>query len=380
VPAAVKEIVFSNLRSVMRNEMELEAIIEDYLNGKLTVEEREAFERLRASDPQVDHKVVAHKVFLDSLKDYAANARLKETLDHIHADIDVDGLSEQYKPHPSYIVNLWRKNKSAFAVAASFLVLTFVSIYSIQHSTKQNGSYEMMRRELVKIQNSQNRLIRNVNSKNKAESPASSPAQFGGTGFALSANGYLCTNFHVIDKADSIYVQNSRGDSYKVKIVYQDPQYDLAILKIVDTAFQPLSTLPYKLKKFNSGMGEHVYTLGYPKDDVVLGEGYLSSNTGFGGDSLSYQVDIRVNPGNSGGPLLDNEGNVIGVISAKESLVDGAAYAIKSKYILDALRAIPQDSLGRTVAMNKKNPLQGLIRTRQIEKIQDFVFMIKVYN
>ncbi len=364
----------------MRNEMDLEAIIEDYLNDKLTVEEREAFEKLRASDPQVDHKVVTHKVFLDSLNEYSSNARLKETLNNLHADIDVEGLSEQYKPHPSYVVNLWRKNKSAFAVAASFLVLAFVSIYSIQHSTKQNGSYEMMRRELVKIKNSQNRLIRNVNSKNKAESPAARPAQFGGTGFALTANGYLCTNYHVIDKADSIYVQNSRGDSYKVKVVYQDPQYDLAILKIVDTAFQSLSTLPYKLKKFNSGMGEHVYTLGYPKDDVVLGEGYLSSNTGFGGDSLSYQVDIRVNPGNSGGPLLDNEGNVIGVISAKESQVDGAAYAIKSKYILDALRAIPQDSLGRTVAMNKKNPLQGLIRTRQIEKIQDYVFMIKVYN
>jgi serine protease Do len=237
-----------------------------------------------------------------------------------------------------------------------------------------------MRRELVKIQNSQNRLIRNVNSRNKENNLPVNPAQFGGTGFALTSNGYLCTNFHVIDKADSIYVQNSKGDSYKVKVVYQDPQYDIAILKIVDKGFAPLANLPYKLKKFNSGMGEHVYTLGYPKDDAVLGEGYLSSNTGFGGDSLSYQVDIRVNPGNSGGPLLDNQGNVIGVISAKESQVDGAAYAIKSKYILDALRAIPQDSLGANVAMNRKNGLQGLIRSKQIEKIQDYVFMIKVYN
>ncbi|MDB5019506.1 MAG: Protease Do, partial [Pedobacter sp.] len=132
--------------------------------------------------------------------------------------------------------------------------------------------------------------------------------------------------------------------------------------------------------KMSAGMGEHVYTLGYPKDDAVLGEGYLSSNTGFGGDSLSYQVDIRVNPGNSGGPLLDNQGNIIGIISAKESQVDGAAYAIKSKYILEALRAIPQDSLENNVALNKKSSLQGLIRTKQIQKMQDYVFMIKVYN
>lgn len=364
----------------MRNEIELEELIEDYLNGRLSESEARAFELRRAQDPQLDHKVVAHKLFLESLSDFGTQSSLKDKLNNIHSTIDVDALTEDLKPHPSFIVNLWRKNKSAFAVAASFLVLTFVSIYSISHSSKQNGSYEMMRRELVKIQNSQNRLIRNVNSSNKAAKAPVNPAQFGGTGFALTSNGYLCTNYHVIDKADSIYVQNSKGDSYKVKVVYQDPQYDLAILKIVDSQFTSLNTLPYKLKLNNAGMGEHVYTLGFPKDDAVLGEGYLSSNTGFGGDTLSYQVDIRVNPGNSGGPLLDNQGNVIGVISAKETSIDGAAYAIKSRYVLEALRAIPQDSLGNTVKVNKKNPLQGLHRTEQIEKIQDHVFMIKVYN
>lgn len=364
----------------MRNEIELEVLIEDYLNGRLTEEEVRAFELKRAQDPQLDHKVVAHKMFLESLESYGTRRSLKDKLNKIHSTIDVETLSEELRPHPSFIVNLWRKNKSAFAVAASFLVLTFVSIYSISHSSKQNGSYEMMRRELVKIQNSQNRLIRNVNSNNQAAKAPVNPAQFGGTGFALTSNGYLCTNYHVIDKADSIYVQSSKGDSYKVKVVYQDPQYDLAILKIVDSQFTALNTLPYKLKLNNAGMGEHVYTLGFPKDDAVLGEGYLSSNTGFGGDTLSYQVDIRVNPGNSGGPLLDNQGNVIGVISAKETSIDGAAYAIKSKYVLEALRAIPQDSLGATVKVNKKNPLQGLHRTEQIEKIQDHVFMIKVYN
>lgn len=378
MPATVKEIVFSSI--MMRDEIELEARIEDYLNGRLSPEQSRAFEQLRAEDPVVDQKFVTHKLFLDSLKGFSQDLQLKDRLNRIHADIEVEKIAAEYKPHPSFIVNLWRKNNSAFAVAASFLILAFISIYSIQHSSKQNGSYEMVRRELVKIQNSQNRLIRNVNSKNKTERLPINPAQFGGTGFALTSNGYLCTNFHVVNNADSIYVQNSKGEAYKVKVVYQDPQYDLAILKIVDKDFAPLANLPYKLKKLNSGMGEHVYTLGYPKDDAVLGEGYLSSNTGFGGDSLSYQVDIRVNPGNSGGPLLDNQGNVIGVISAKENQLDGAAYAIKSKYILDALQAIPQDSLGRRTAFGKKNPLQGLIRTKQIEKLQDYVFMIKVYN
>lgn len=364
----------------MRNDIALEAIIEDYLNGKLSEEETKAFEQLRLTDPTVDHKVVAHQFFLESLTEYGDVVSLKEKMDAAHATIDVETLTREYKPHSSVIVQLWRNHKSALAVAASFLLLAMVSIYSIQHNTKQNGSYEVMRRELVKIKNSQNKLIRNINHNNKVENAPINPAKFGGTGFALTANGYLCTNLHVINGADSVYVQNSKGISYKAKVVYQDPQYDIAIIKIVDQNFTPLSNLPYKLKKHPIGMGENVYTLGFPKDDAVLGEGYVSSKTGHAGDTTAYQVSIPVNPGNSGGPLLDNEGNVIGVISAKENQIDGAAFAVKSKYILEALSAIPQDSLGKKVASLKKSPLLGLSRTKQIEKIEDYVFMIKVYN
>ena len=363
----------------MRNELALEAIIEDYLAGKLSEEEAKAFEQLRINDPSVDHKVVAHQVFLASLKDYGSTLSLKDRMEAIHATIDVDALTENLKSKPSFIVQLWRSNKSALAVAASFALVAMVSVYSIQHNTKQNGSYEVMSRELVKIKNSQNKLIRNLNNTKVTTVPVT-PAKVGGTGFALTTNGYICTNLHVINGADSVYVQNSKGDAYQAKVVYQDPQYDLAILKIVDRNFSTLSTLPYKLKRNNIGMGEIVYTLGFPKDDAVLGEGYVSSKTGHGGDTTAYQVSIPVNPGNSGGPLLDNQGNVIGVISAREYQVDGAAFAVKSKYILEALGAIPQDSLGKKVASIKKSPLQGLTRTKQIEKIEDYVFMIKVYN
>jgi len=364
----------------MRNDIELDAIIEDYLQGKLTPAEAEAFDKLRANDPVIDHKVVAHKVFMDAIKQYGKVLSLKEQMDKAHAGIDVASLSEKLSPHPSFIINMWRKNKSAMAIAASFILLTIFSIYSIQHNTLQNGTYEVMRREITNIKNSQNKLVRTINSSSKNEKGHVRAAQFGGTGFALTANGYLCTNYHVVRDADSVYVQNNKGDSFKVKVVYRDPQYDIAILKITDDSFTPLSSIPYKLKKNSIGMGENVYTLGYPKDDAVLGEGYISSKTGHVGDTTQYQVSIPINPGNSGGPLLDNYGNIIGVITAKENQVDGATFAIKSKYILEALNAIPQDSLGKKVVFAKKNPLQGLNRTKQIDKIENYVYMIKVYN
>jgi len=381
MPAKVKEIIFSTLVIEMRNDLELDAIIEDYLLGKLNSQETEAFEQLRRNDATVDHKVVSHKFFLESIETFAEQVRLREQLNHIHTEIDVEGLADALRPHPSKIVQLWRKNKSVVAVAASFIVLSLVSIYSIQHNNKQEAIYEKMSREISRVKQSQNNLVLDVKASTMHNSPKKpNPGNFGGTGFAVSTNGYILTNLHVVNGADSLYVQNSKGESFKVKSVYTDPQNDIAILKISDKHFNGLSTIPYTIKKSLSSIGENVYTLGYPKDDIVLGEGSVSSRSGFVGDTTQYQVSILVNPGNSGGPLLDNNGNLVGIISGKQDQTEGAAFAIKSKYILEAMRAIPQDSLGvNRLSANKKSLLSGLKRTKQIEKLEDYVFMIKVY-
>lgn len=361
----------------MRNEIELEGIIEDYLNGKLTEAEAAAFEQLRLNDPTVDHKVVTHKVFLDSLKDYASNLDLKNKMDHVHDQIDVDALSKKLGPHPSFIVNMWRKNKSAIAVAASFILLTVVTVYSIQQTTEQTGSYKQMSAELSKLKSSTNNLIRDVKSSH-SKAPVK-PVKFGGTGFAISSNGYILTSYHVIEKSDTVYVQNNKGDQYKVDITYKDPINDIAILKIIDKKFS-LGSLPYSLKKGKVGLGESVYTLGYPKDEVVLGIGYLSSQSGFNGDTLAYQLSLDVNPGNSGGPLLDNSGNVIGIINAKESYTDGATFAVKAKFLQEALSSIPQDSIVGRISSVRKSRLSKLEPSKQVSKIQEYVFMIKGYN
>ena len=380
MPAAVKENIFSTLVIEMRNDLELDAIIEDYLLGKLNPQETEALEQLRRNDPAVDHKVVSHKFFLESMEMFAAQIRLKEQLNSIHAEINVEGLASSLKPHPSRVVQLWRKQKSAIAVAASFLVLSLVSVYSIQHNTKQKEQLVLLSNQVNKAIKTQNSLIRKINNTTTTAGKPVIQNSFGGTGFAISTNGYILTNLHVINGADSLYVQNNKGESFKVKSIYTDPQNDIAILKINDKNFSHLSSIPYTIKKNTSSIGEIVYTLGYPKDDAVLGEGYVSSKNGFVGDTTQYQVSILVNPGNSGGPLLDNQGNVIGVVSAKEDQVDGATFAIKSKYVQEALRSIADDSLGRKIPFNKRKSLQGLSRTKQIEKMQDYVFMIKVYK
>ena len=361
----------------MNNDIQLESIIEDYLNGKLNPTELAAFEQLRNNDPVVDHKVVAHKVFLEFMQQHADALALKAQMDIAHNQIDVASISAKVKPHSSKVVRIWRNNKSAIAIAASFLIMASVVLLSYSQ-TQQEGDLKLLDRKVSQLNQSQNNIIRVIS--NDAQKANRTPAKFGGTGFAISSNGYILTNYHVIKGADSLYIQNNKGVSFKVKKFYTDPVNDIAILKVTDLSFENLGAMPYSIKITSAGIGESVYTLGYPKDDVVLGDGYVSSKTGINGDTLAYQVAIPVNPGNSGGPLLDNNGNIVGVINGKEDKTDGAAFAVKSRYIIEALNAIPQDSLNKRVAYGKKSILQGLKRQKQVETIQDYVFMIKVYN
>lgn len=361
----------------MRPELAIDSIIEDYLEGKLSEEELEQFNILREKDASIDQRVIEHSLFLKSIKAYRDRVNLLSQMNTIHDTMDVAQMMEEINPKPSKFIKLWRQNRSAVAVAATFLVVLSVAVFSIQSNKNQVGTYAEMKNELSKIRTSQNNLIRNLQTSKQA---VVNPGKFGGTGFAISANGYICTNYHVVKDADSIYVQNSKGESFKVQTVYKDLQYDLAILKIIDPAFNNLAQLPYALKTSDILLGENVYTLGYPKNDAVLGEGYVSSKSGFGGDTtMAYQIALTVNPGNSGGPLLDNNGHIIGVVSGKENQIDGATFAVKSKFIREAINAIPHDSLSNRISSSKKTLLSGLKRTKQIEKIQDYVFMVRVF-
>jgi len=175
-------------------------------------------------------------------------------------------------------------------------------------------------------------------------------------------------------------VQSYDGKSYKAKVIHLEADPDVAILQITDPSFKALPPIPYDFKKAESDIGENVFTVGYPIDAMVLGMGYLSAGSGYQGDSTSYQISVPVNPGNSGGPLLDNKGNVIGIVDAKQTNMAGTAFALKSNYLMKAIENIPSDSLSKPINLNNKNVLATLNRVQQIKKLQNYIFMVRVYN
>lgn len=153
---------------------------------------------------------------------------------------------------------------------------------------------------------------------NENISPITNPSKLGsGTGFGISSNGVIATNFHVIDGAKTIKVRGINSDftkTYIAKVLVSDKNNDLALIQIEDNVNTTLGIMPYTIKRSLSGVGENIFVLGYPLratmgDEIKLTNGIISSKTGFQGDITSYQISAPVQPGNSGGPLFDNQGN-----------------------------------------------------------------------
>ena len=118
--------------------------------------------------------------------------------------------------------------------------------------------------------------------------------------------------------------------------------------------------------------------LGFPRDEIVYGEGYLSARTGFQGDTLSCQIAVPANPGNSGGPVFNHEGEVIGILTGKQTEADDVVFAIQSKYIYQAVENVKKNPIYQNVKIvSKSSNLAGLTKQQQVRKIEDCVFMVK---
>lgn len=203
-----------------------------------------------------------------------------------------------------------------------------------------------------------------------------------GTGFLLSNKGYIATNFHVVDGAETITVKGINGEygsSFEASVVSLDHANDLAILKVNSTLINfpnpPYAIESSKLVK----KGENIYALGYPRKDVMGEElkvtnGIINSKSGYKGSVSQFQFSAAVQPGNSGGPLINSAGNIIGIVSAKlnPKLAESAGYAIKSDYL-----SFFMDQSENVEYTPTKNTMEGEELPEQLEKISKFIYIIE---
>ena len=370
----------------MTNKRETDELIERYCQGQLTPEELRIFDQWRESDPEMANAIDDHRLITDSFRIFAERTDLKKKLAVIHNEME----SEQFvyksplkvvEKSDSKVRLLWKRYRVAAvaAVAAIIAVSSTILYYDLAGggAVKNQNAYRELRREVENIKRKQKALLQDQNSSISKDQEQDQTQSFTGTGFAITSNGYVLTSYHVVEDATSIYISNEKLGQVQVKTVYTDKSLDLAVLKVDDVDFKGFTEMPYSFKKSISDPGEKVFTLCFPREDLVYNEGSISSYTGYEGDTTAYQISIPVNPGNSGGPLFDNQGNLLGIISGKNSSAEGASFAVKSKWISDYI--FKQREVANITIPSRKN-LKGADRPAQIKKLKDFVFMVKVYN
>ncbi|HEV8507153.1 MAG TPA: serine protease [Chitinophagaceae bacterium] len=357
--------------------------VERYIRGEMSPDERLYFEQLRKTNPEVDQLVVEHTLFLQQMNRFGEWKKFKHALQETHIDLTQQGKIHSDKLRGgAKVVYLWNKYKRVTAIAASIAGITAIGltilIILFTPQIKDPKVQELVHR-VNAVEKNQKVLDNKINyvDKKTQQPVMSTPVRYNGTGFLIDPKGLMITNAHVVKNSRNIFVQNNKGDQFKAFVVKLDVARDVAIIKIDDESFKPFLSLPYSFKKATSEIAEPIFTLGYPRDEVVYGEGYLSARTGYNGDTLSCQIFIAANPGNSGGPIFNHNGEVIGILSAKETEAEGAVFAVQSKYIYQVLDELKKSSLYENVKLSSKSSLLGLDKVQQVKKIQDFVFMVK---
>ena len=205
---------------------------------------------------------------------------------------------------------------------------------------------------------------------NRPETAATNSFKVTGTGFFITRNGYLVTNHHVVNDSRKVRVQTVAG-LLDAAIVRVDATSDLALLKVTGT-FDALPVISSRTAR----LGATVATVGFPNIglqglDPKVSKGNISSLAGIHDDVRFFQISVPVQPGNSGGALFDDHGNVVGVVSAQlnqkvalertGALAQNVNYAIKSSYLLGFLEAAPGVSLKLLEAKTKEQNFEAVV-------------------
>lgn len=355
--------------------------IERYRNGEMGQEEKALFEELRRTNPGIDQVAAENSFILGELDRISEVKKFRHLLDEVENKLENEGvISERNKRTGAKIVYLWNRYRRTIAVAAAIAVMVSIStaaFFSVVSENKKVATLTpLVNNKLVQFERKLNQMEHKINDAAAETLKPQFEADFMATGFLLDGRGYIITNAHVVNNAKNLIVENRKGNQYSAKSIYNNPLNDLAILEITDTSFKKINNLPYTFPKNTFDLAEPIYTLGYPREEIVYGQGYLSAQSGYFGDTSSYQISISANPGNSGGPVITRNGEIIGIISSKETKADGVVFAIKSESIYTAIETVKKDQ-DIAIKIPTTNTLKGLDRVEQIKKIDAFIFKVK---
>jgi TPR repeat protein len=259
---------------------------------------------------------------------------------------------------------------------------------SLQGNEKARNELNNLQRDFMaydEVTKAQN-LVRSLKTGNKSDSNNSiSPANptATGTGFFITEDGYLITNDHVVKDATKVRLVTSAG-TIDATVVKVDVANDLALLKAAGR-FAPLPVATSRGVK----LGGTVATIGFPNIGMQgfspkLAKGEIASLSGATDDARYFQISVPVQPGNSGGALVDERGNVIGIVSAKlnavaalkssGSLPENVNYAVKSSFLLSFLESVPEVSAKLKEPISTERKFEDVVKSAQSAAVLVLVY------
>lgn len=215
-----------------------------------------------------------------------------------------------------------------------------------------------------------------------------------GSGFLMTNSGLIVTNYHVVEDANRIEIAFPEKNITKTAIIrIKDKKNDLVILEIKDFSYSVISNqpIPFSFADANSiKIGQEVFTLGFPLGDIMgtksrLSTGRINSLFGIQDDPRLLQVSNPLQPGNSGGPLFNYKGELVGIVVSSLSskyfyenvgiIPQNVNFAIKLSYLQNLVSMINEsDELN-----NRKNLVKQTSLDIQIEQLNPFIVQVKTY-
>lgn len=355
-------------------------LFDDFLAGEMSPSEVDNFKLSLANDPVLQKEFDDYKKWARDIKLGAEYRQIQTKLQFIH--------EREIKNKKPLILRprFWIPVAAAAVITVLVMVIPFnqandtnVAVTAEDYHPLINGEEESdnMMEEAVEMDSSSVEM--DIDMADSVSGPLFQELSYvrkdpKGTCFLISSDGYFLTNKHLVPKKKYVRLQqHDLGIAFNAEVVYRDTLIDLAILKCSDKNADLFNSVPFKFFRNEPSIGDEVFTLGYPKSDIVYTKGDVSSETGYQSDSLSYEISMPSNPGNSGAPLFNEKGDLIGMIMANNSRKQSVTYIVKHEYIQQRISDL-KDSMDIDMSRNFSKRYSN--RSDLIKKYRNFIFEV----
>lgn len=272
----------------------------------------------------------------------------------------------------------------AASILSSILITGICILIIVILPEKNSKKIEQLGKEIESIKKNQQAHVSLMNDF-KSKLPTNAKFLTGGSGILIDKKGYLITNAHIL-KGNGAIVVNEKGLEFNATILYKNINKDIAILKIQDEDYINPANLPYKINKKSIQVGEDIYSLSFPRNNpsLVYAKGYVSAGSGFNNDSITYQISMNAYQGNSGSPIFNKNGELIGILTSKESQTESIAFAIKTVEIFNLLKEFDDKEIStknnEKIIITNKNNISKLDLLSQINVLKNYIYNVKSYK